>query len=192
MKIVIRNFSTAAFYIHLISSHKLLFYVKKHFFHKALRNSAFERRSFCHLAFLSGYHSIIHSGIFLPRVSCSTSEVHEAKGTGWNKWHCFFIPHWKLLYTVSYTHLCQQGCKYWPNLIHGLNDVISGYFSDLRHTLTDQILEGFLLKCTYDIFCTLGVLSVLEIFFDILAIYGKLYSSKLRYQQFGPCLHQHC
>lgn len=62
------------FYMYMISTHKLLFYVKKHFFYKPSRNSALGR-SFCYLAFLPHHHSIIHSGIFLPQVSFSTSQL---------------------------------------------------------------------------------------------------------------------
>lgn len=60
-----RNFPNPTFYIYMISPHKLLFCVKKLFFYKPLRNSALGR-SFCHPAFLSSYHSIIHSAhVFL-------------------------------------------------------------------------------------------------------------------------------
>lgn len=57
----------------------------------------------------------------------------------------------KVLHTVSSTYPCQWGCKQWPSLIRGWNDVISEHSSDLRN-ITGQILGDFLWKCTYGIF----------------------------------------
>ena len=55
-------------------THKSLFCIKKCFFYKPLRNSALGRKLFCHLAFSSSYHSIIHAGTYFSRIS-SPAEV---------------------------------------------------------------------------------------------------------------------